>query len=194
MNIPHLRFNSDKRGVTAIEFGMLAIPFLMMLVGILDLAHFGWIRATASGELNRLARSSTVENGDWTAAQNILIAQVKRIHPQATVNVTSKSFPQYSRINAAEKLIEDKGATGYHVGEGDCFEDLNNDSIRNNVAGANGIGGADDVVLMTADISFPRLFPAARMFGMSPIQTLTVTESFRRQPYDNQVPPRIRCL
>jgi hypothetical protein len=52
--------------------------------------------------------------------------------------------------------------------------------------GANGIGGARDVVLYTANVTYPRMFPLHSMIGLPSNVTVSATTVLRNQPFDEQ--------
>jgi hypothetical protein len=77
-------------------------------------------------------------------------------------------------------------------GDGSCnngepFEDLNNNGNWDADRGTAGQGGARDAVLYNVTISYPRLFPVARLIpGQSDTFTMTATTVLRNQPYGLQ--------
>ena len=59
------RLRKDERGVTAIEFGMLAMPFFILLLGIIEtsLMFFaGQVLESATDEVGRLVRTGQLDN------------------------------------------------------------------------------------------------------------------------------------
>ena len=66
-----LSFGRDERGVTAIEFGLLAIPFFALIFAILETAEVflaSQILDAAVGESSRLIRTGQAQNANYTAA------------------------------------------------------------------------------------------------------------------------------
>lgn len=66
------RWRADARGVTAIEFGMVAMPFLMMLFGIIGVGLYFFTTFTlenAVEQASRLLRTGQAQVAGYTAAQ-----------------------------------------------------------------------------------------------------------------------------
>ena len=66
------RLRADERGFTAVEFGMVAMPFLMLLFGIMVVGLFFFTTFSlenATEEAGRLIRTGQVQQNGMTAAQ-----------------------------------------------------------------------------------------------------------------------------
>jgi Flp pilus assembly protein TadG len=92
MKFPSLRpLLQCEDGTSVTEFGLIAIPLFMMTMGTLDVGHTYYVKAVLTGELNKLARSSSLE-GATTTSQQIVVDErlrnaVKLIAPNATVDM-----------------------------------------------------------------------------------------------------------
>jgi hypothetical protein len=96
----------------------------------------------------------------------------------AEITVTQKNYFDFSDIGNPEKLMTDVNGNG----------EFDTD------AGADGRGGANDVVFYTADISMPRLLPwHGFVEGMSPTIDMELETAVRSQPYGNQATPPVIC-
>ncbi|QYJ06471.1 TadE/TadG family type IV pilus assembly protein [Qipengyuania flava] len=193
----------DEEGATIVEFAMIAAPMLLLLLGGLDLGYQSYIRSTMQGALNDAARAAAVENpiigvsGNTVEEQveNLIKNTVSPISPNATISVTQKSYFDFSSVGNPEKLMTDNNGNGlYDDDDGDCFEDANGNGTFDTDAGADGIGGADDVVLYTATISAPRLMPIhAFLPGLGSTIEYTLETAVRNQPYETQATPSVIC-
>jgi hypothetical protein len=76
---------------------------------------------------------------------------------------------------------------------GDCWEDEDNNGEFGVNEGALGLGGADDGVYYTVELTLPRLFPLASMAGFSEEQTITVRTLVINQPYGTQATRETVC-
>lgn len=197
------RLRRDEEGATIVEFAMIAAPMLLLLLGGLDLGYQSYIRSTMQGALNDAARTAAVENpiigvaGSTVEEQveNLIKDTVSPIAPNATIAVTQKSYFDFSSVGNPEKLMTDNNGNGlYDDDDGDCFEDANDNGTFDTDAGADGIGGADDVVLYTATISAPRLMPIHAFLPLlgSTIEYRLET-AVRNQPYETQATPAVIC-
>ena len=196
------RLAREERGATLGEFAMVALPLSMLIMGGLDLGHQSYIRATMQGALTDAARRAAVQDPQFTASgstteervRNTIRAQVGKIAPGAEIDIAQSNFFDFSGIGNPEKLLRDVNGNGqYDAGDGDCFEDLNEDGQYDTDAGREGIGGANDVVFYTAEITMPRLLPVAGLIGFSPNYEMTVSTAIRNQPYGVQRTPPVVC-
>jgi Flp pilus assembly protein TadG len=191
---PPLGLGQDERGAAIAEFAMILVPLCLLIFGGLDMGYQIYVRSVTLGALERASRLTTLQTVDSTAVEADIETQIKRIVPNATVTTTKGSFYQYSNINALERLTID--ANGNNVlNSGDCYEDVDNSSTRNTVTtGKTGIGGADDIVRYNTVVTYPRFIPIYRFIGIGNSVTMTATTLMRRQPYEVQGTPPVRCM
>lgn len=169
------RWRTDTRGVTAIEFAMVATPFLMMLFGIIGVGLYFFTTFTlenAVEQASRLLRTGQAQQAGYTEAQfKTKVCEYVPSHVdcagKVTVNVLS--FPDTN---------------------------ITPDSLPNCLTSTNGLsgataydpGGASEVVLvwvcyeweLASKIPFLKLGNMAN--GSRLIQATTV---FRSEPYEN---------
>ena len=181
---------ADKRGMSITEFGLIAPVFFTLLLGALDLGFSLYMQSVLQGVVQKTARDSGLENGSVAATQTALdatvTARVKELAPNATVQITRRYFKDFS--TAAQAKAENFTDTN---GDGTCnagepYEDANNNNNWDRDGGNSGQGGAKDVVVYTADISFPRYFPMAKLIGMSSTVNVQAVTVLANQPYGDQ--------
>jgi Flp pilus assembly protein TadG len=66
------RFGSEKSGATAVEFGLLAVPFFLLTFGLAEIAMIGFAQTSldyATSETARLIRTGQAQQGGQTADQ-----------------------------------------------------------------------------------------------------------------------------
>jgi Flp pilus assembly pilin Flp len=200
--IPLRNLAADTRGVTIIEFAIVAPVLILMLVGGFDLAHQSYVRSVLQGALNDAARRAAVEDPTFIAAgdtleervANLIIGQVEPLTPDAEIVITQSNFYDFSGIGNPEKLMTDVDDNGqYDESDGDCFADLDEDGEYDTDTGRTGIGGANDVVFYEATLTMPRLVPLHGFLGGSPEYNLRAETAIRNQPYEVQRTPPVVC-
>lgn len=198
----HRRLARDEQGVTAVEFGLLLTPFLVMLMGGMDLGHQFYMRGVAQGALDDVSRRASVEEPKFVASgntleeriENTLKAQIGNIAPNATYTITQTNFFDFKGIGNPERLVTDVNGNGkFDNVDSDCWEDLNENGVYDLDSGRTGVGGANDVVFYSVRVQLPRLFPTAQLIGFSPNIDFTVETAVRNQPYANQATPPVLC-
>lgn len=187
------RLRDGVRGATLMEFGLVAPPLLLTIMGIADLGYQSYLRAVTTGVLDRAARSASVGALNSTDIDTYIDNQMKAINSKnGTTSVTKKSYYNFSRVGKPEKITTDTAPLGTY-NSGDCYEDANGNGSYDTSSGSDGLGGADDIVYYQVTVSMPRLFPLAKMLGWSATQTATASAVIRNQPWANQASPTIRC-
>ena len=197
------QLRDDERGATIVEFAFIVGPMLLLLMGGLELGYNSYVRSTMQGALNDAARTAAVEfpiinvPGSTVEEQveNLIEETVKHVAPNASIEVTQKSYFEFSSIGNPEKLMTDNNGNGqFDADDNDCWEDANGNGSYDTDAGKTGNGGADDVVLYSASISTPRILPLQNFLpGVGPTMEYTLQTAVRNQPYDKQATAAVIC-
>lgn len=193
--------HSDRRGVAAVEFALVAPLLIMAIMGGMDLGYQAYAGSVLQGALNDVSRTGSLEDpelnctGTTTEAQ-IACAVKKRsntVARNATYDFDINSYYEFSGVGRSEKLVTDYNHNGQY-NAGDCFQDLNENGTFDTTAGRDGIGGADDVVFYDVTLTMPRLFPVASLIGWSSEYEIRATSAVRNQPYTRQSTPPTVCV
>lgn len=188
------RLHADERGATLLEFGLVAMPLCLFIMGVGDLGYQSYLRAVTQGVLDKAARAASVGTLDTTQIDSFINTQMQTINSKnGTTSVVKKSYYNFSRVGKPEKITSDTAPLGSY-NSGDCFEDANGNGAYDASGGSTGLGGADDIVFYEVTVSMPRLFPMARLLGWSATQTTTANVTIRNQPWSNQASPTTLCL
>lgn len=177
----------DKRGVSVVEFALVIPVFLLLVMGTCDIAYQAYVQAVLTGAVQQAARNGTVQNASTATVDNAVLAQVRATAPQAAFVSgfpTRKNYTQFGDVGP-EPFV-DLNANGSHD-TGECFTDINENGSWDTDPGSSGQGGANDVVVYTVSITYPRLFPLQAMLGWSAQATLNATTMLKNQPYAAQV-------
>ena len=190
----------NDRGVSVVEFALLAPVLCMMLLGMLDLGQRMYLMSVLQGTLFRAARKATV--GDQTTAQidTFVNNEFAAFKKNATVTITKKSYSDFTGVKQLETITSDTAPIGtYNKGTsalapGDCYEDTNSNWKRDD-KGQNGLGQSDDIVFYQVAVTYPRVVPLGKFLGFSDNETVTANTLLRNQPYGAQIPstPPVRC-
>lgn len=176
---------TDKRGVTIIEFAILAPVMMILLMGLGDMLYQIYAQAILDGELQKAARDSGIEgNGVNTAAIDAKVqTRIKQIAPQAIFVTTRKAYDTFSEV-APEPIFDTNGNNKLDPGE--CFTDENGNGVWDQDPGIAGQGGASAVTVYQMTATYPRIFPVASLLGWSKTQTISATTLLKNQPYATQ--------
>jgi Flp pilus assembly pilin Flp len=123
-------FVNNERGTTVTEFGLIAVPLSMMMMGALDAGHSYYVNTVLSGEINKLARNSSLEGASVaiTKCQNdkALKIAVHTVAPTAKISpLTCDEIQQrYERISILEGLESRTPAETTELNN--IYQDINN--------------------------------------------------------------------
>lgn len=184
------RLAREESGATVLEFGFVAPILSVLLLGTLDAGHTLYMQAMLQGAMQKAARDAALESGSASAQQAALDAnvqaQVQRLNSSATVSFTRRYYKTFSKAAAAQaESFTDTNGNGT-CDAGEPYQDDNNNSVWDKDGGNSGQGGAKDMVVYTASVSYPRLFPLNKLIGLSNTVNLKATTVLENQPYGDQ--------
>lgn len=181
-----LRLRKDEKGNTVVEFAMVAPVFIVMLIGVFDVAHTLYTSSVLQGVMQKAGRDFTLENSgsNKTTLESYVTDQVNIIAPSATVTFNQKAYFDFGDVEQ-EEIFDDENGDGV-CNANEAFEDANDNGQWDADRGQSGNGGARDAVLFTATMTYPRLFPMAELIGLPENVELSSSTVLRNQPFDTQ--------
>lgn len=180
----------DERGVTVVEFAIVAPVMGLMLLGAFDIAHTLYMRAVLQGIVQKTARDSTLEDAADPTEQSRLDAavtgQAKALANNAVVVISRRFYRTFSDASAARAEAWTDTDRNGTCNNGEPYEDANQNGTWDKDGGNSGQGGAKDAVLYTVKVSYPRFFPIYNFIGGSRTTTVTASTVLKNQPYGDQ--------
>lgn len=182
--LPRLARQND--GATAAEFGLVLPVLVTVLMGLFDMGYNMWALNILQGAVQQAARNSTLESAatQTSTIDGKVTTRVQQLVPSAQLTFTRKSYTNFSNVNTPEDFT-DTNSNGV-CDNGEPFEDANSNGIWDADRGVNGVGGARDAVLYTVTMTYPRIFPMAKLVGLSSTVSATAKTVLRNQPYKLQ--------
>lgn len=181
------RLLRDQRGVTAVEFALIAPALFVVLFGLFDLGYNMYTAEMLNGAIQKAARDSTIQSASDNSAtlDAIVTNAVKAVAPSATLSFSRKSYSNFTGVGRPEDWV-DLNANGT-CDAGEAFEDANHNGIWDKDTGTTGFGSARDAVLYTVTVSYARAFPLAALIpGQTSTMTMSSSTVLRNQPYSQQ--------
>lgn len=188
--IKHLKSNQD--GASIMEFGLIAPIVMVMMLGTMDIGHSYFVRATLDGAMQNAARSSSLEGSATLTAQELVDLRVEEsilaLAPNATITSTRRYYKTFSEaaLARAETVIEPPTGADMKCDPGESFMDANDNGVWDADGGTDGQGGAKDIVIIKFKVSYPRLFPMAKLLGLPANVELESNSILANQPYGEQ--------
>nr|ART38501.1 G6 [uncultured bacterium] len=184
------RFRRDEGGIAAVEFAITASAFLVLLMGGFDLGHTLYMQSVLQGTVQKAARDSTLANGTEVAQQAIIDGKVRQAIRNLNRSLTDDDIhiarESYQNFTAAQAATPEDASGDGICSSGEVWFDRNFNDVFDGRGGSAGQGGAKDVVVYTVDVTYPHLFPVAKLIGMSPNVALNATTVLANQPYGDQ--------
>lgn len=187
------RLRTDERGVTALEFAIVAPVLLAMLMFLFDTGYYLYANAVLAGEVNAAGRASTLETATDEQRDTLdtyVGNAVKRLVPNGEVTFERTAYKSYGRAQSKAEAFIDANDNGV-CDNGESFDDANRNGERDLDSGVSGGGGAKDVTVYTATLHYDRIFPVNGFLGGGKEVTMSSTTLLRNQPFDKQAEPLI---
>lgn len=181
------RVRDDNEGGALIEFAIVAPVLIVMIMGIFDISHTQYTGSVLYGALQKAGRDIGLENA---AGREVDIDTRVREHVSAvmpnngTLTIRKLSHTDFSDVAIPEEYT-DVNRDG-RCNNNDPYIDTNGNSRWDPDRGRSGIGGARDVIVYEATVTYPRLFPMYGLAGLPQNVTVKASTVLRSQPFDEQ--------
>ena len=185
----------DESGATLVEFALVVPALMALLMGLFDVGYNMYAKAILEGAMQEAGRNSTIEAADTGTIDAAVTAQVRKALPNASISYARQAYADFSDVNRPEEYKDVNGDGTCNAGE--PFTDANGNGVWDLDRGAAGAGGAKDAVVLTATITYDRLFPVAAFIPGIPREYRSSSSTvLRNQPYDinETVPATEECV
>lgn len=179
----------DARGVTAIEFALVAPVLLLMLFAVIEFSLImltNNLMESATATSSRLGKTGFSASGQ-TREETILQSIADRAGSFINTNnltITTRVYDQFDQIGDAEPWIDNNANLMPDPGE---FVDVNGNGIYDTDMARVGYGDAEDIVVYTITYPWPIQTPIMRELVGDTNGNFTITTSavVKNEPYDN---------
>jgi Flp pilus assembly protein TadG len=95
------RLRGDARGVTIVEFALIAPALLTILLGVFDIGFNMYVTSVLDGATQKAGRDSTIEGAETQglAIDDSVRDAVHRVIPSATLSFDRRSYRDYSDVH-----------------------------------------------------------------------------------------------
>lgn len=169
-----------------VEFAFVLPVLLLLLFAAFDFGHAMYAQAVLHGAVQNAGRDAGLQSGGISkdAIDALVLKQVKAVVPNGAVLASRKNYEGFSDVGRAEDFVDANSNDTYDPTE--CFTDENDNLMWDADVGAEGLGGADDVVLYTVELSYERSFPFWAVLGGSRTTSIAASTTLRNQPFGSQ--------
>lgn len=179
----------DRRGAALTEFGLVAPVLCLGMLGAYDIGHSLYMRALVQGQLQKSARDTSLETGieESTAIDEAVRKQVMAMSSTAQVDITKRFYRTFATAQTAKGEPFTDTNKNKRCDAGEPYEDQNNNTRRDADGGDDyDDSGAKDAVVYTVKVTYPRMFPMAKLIGASPNVEFQAQTVLANQPYGDQ--------
>jgi len=183
-----LRLGRDIRGITAVEFALIAPVFLLFVLGIIEFGLVQYASATLEGATMQSARmGKTGYTDDGISREDYIISVVEDrasgLLDPALLSIDTQTYGQFDHIHEPEPITNDVNGNGIYDA-GDAYEDINGNAQWDADMGAAGLGGAGDIVVYTVTYEWPLMTPLiSSVIGQDSIP-LSSSVVVRNEPWE----------
>ena len=174
----------DERGVTAVEFSIIAPTFLLLLMGTLDIGQMVYAQSVLNGAVQSAARDASLEGGNTADADALVLARIAGIMPGVELETSRTSYNDFADIERAEQWndADDNGVCN----DGEAYLDENRNDQWDDDIGEDGNGGANDVVIYSVEATYDPIIKIPFMKEEWSSRTLSSNALKKNQPFANQ--------
>jgi Flp pilus assembly protein TadG len=193
MRLRKRRIVADQRGVTIVEFAVVAPVMILLIMGLGELMYTVYAQSILNGAVQKAGRDAAIQGGGDRAVDidARVMEQVRAVAPRATHTSIRASYHNFTSVRP-ERFTDSNGNNLYDVGE--CFEDINNNGRWDADPGIANQGGASDVTRYRITVTYPRPFPMAKLLGWDANATMTAQTLLKNQPYASQAAQVVRTI
>ncbi|HEX6980586.1 MAG TPA: TadE family protein [Alphaproteobacteria bacterium] len=159
--LPLARLCADRNGAAAMEFAFIAMPLIVLVIGIIEVAMILFVNVLLEGGVRDAARFGITgysPTGTDRAAviRDIISRRSVGMIDMTKVKIETLVYQNFSDIGKPEPFTDQPPLNGtYDVGE--PFVDVNGNSKWDADMGAAGVGGPGAVVVYRVSYDWPLL-------------------------------------
>lgn len=188
------RFLRTRDGASTVEFALIAAPFVLIVVGILEVAMILFVNVLLEGGVRDSARFGIT---GYTPAGTDRISVIREIIRKRTVglvdmskvSITTLVYSSFSSIGQPEPFTDSSPFNGVYD-PGEAYVDVNGNGQWDADMGVAGAGGPGDVVLYTVSYNWEILTGLFRpLLGSGGVFPLRASVAVRNEPFPQAAVP-----
>jgi Flp pilus assembly protein TadG len=182
-----VRLARGRRGVTAVEFALIAPVCFTLVCGFIDISMIMFISNVMEGGLREASRYAITGYTEAGKTREERIAEIVKDHSynlikQEDITITYKVYPSFGDVGKPEPFVDQNANGQYDTGE--PFTDINNNGQWDADMGKAGVGGPGDIVAYTVSYNWTLWTPLVKqLWPNNGIITMSATVAVRNEPY-----------
>ena len=180
-------------GASAAEFALVAMPLIVTLLGIIEVALILFVNVLLEGAVRDSARFGLTGHTEGGLSRTQMIRNLIRERTVGMIDMTKVDietlvYQSFSDIGRPEPLTNDVNGNGV-FDAGDTYADINGNGQWDADMGAAGVGGPGAVVVYRVSYQWPLLTGLlAPMLGPAGYVPIVVSTAARNEPFPTSTP------
>lgn len=169
-----IRWKRDIEGTTAVEFSLLGLPFVLLIIGIMEIS----IMFTAQ---------SVLHEATFTAARLIRTGQIQQVDPSAGQEMFRDSVCNFSQLLIPCDRIQFQVIQVDSFGDAEDIPPADFDEEGNLTDQSFNAGGVSDVVMIRVAYNYPIVTPLMQPMltnNNGTTRTMVSTVVLQTEPYE----------
>ena len=189
MRVLFSRLWRRSEGASAVEFSLVAMPLILTLVGIFEVALILFVNVLLEGAIRNSARYGITGYTAGGTDRETMIREIIRKRTIGMVNMANVSietlvYQNFSDIGKPEPFTDAGPAFNGVYDPGETFVDINGNGQWDPDMGAAGAGGPGAVVVYKVKYDWPLLTGLLTpLLGQNGYVTLSVSTAVRNEPF-----------
>ena len=179
------------QGAALVEFALILPALLMFVMGALEIGYRVYAVSVVNGSLREAARMAST--GGYTGAEidQKVTSMIRDWRSTANVAIVKRSYSDFTGVGLPEPITSGTVESGTY-----CYQDINKNNIWDADRGADGLGGAEDVIYYEVTMTYPTLMKfTQKAFGLGAVTTVKQNTIVSNEPFAAVVrtPPPTVC-
>lgn len=182
-------FKKDHRGATAVEFAVLAVPFFMLIMGIIEFGLFMMTKIAIESATTQAGRASSLGACNVACVQELIVRKTNSLINGENAVVTAGVVDSATAAGGAPFAGDLCLTTPPHFG-GSCpvdtvgYRDLNHNGRFDGSASTSSLGGPGDLVEVRVSLPWHVLMPfLSGFFGEDGVVLITSNTVVKNESY-----------
>lgn len=193
MRVLFSRIWTRTEGAAAVEFALVALPFILTLVGIIEVALILFVNVMLEGAVRDSARFGITGYSPSGVDRETMIRQVIKdktvgLVDMNKIRIETLVYESFGDIGKPEPLLNDVNGNG-RFDPGDTYKDINGNNRWDEDMAKAGAGGPGAVVVYRVAYDWPLLTGMLTpLLGSGGYVHLGASTAVRNEPYPNPNP------
>lgn len=177
-----------EKGAAIVEYAIILPFFLTLIIGGLEMGNIFMVNSSLEGAVSSSTRTAMTGalpsnyTDRTTYIKDLVTNSLTAAGVTSGVTITMNVYDSFANIGKPEPFVDQNGNQIYDVGE--CYTDVNNNSVWDSDMGSDGAGGEENIMIMKVDVNLPYMTGFMKSVMMGKLGTsLSASTAIRNEPF-----------